>query len=34
MANKISFGKKKPGKAKKSIGPKEKKTSKYRGQGK
>jgi len=34
MANKITFGKKKPGKAKKSRGPKEKKSSKYRGQGK
>ena len=33
MANKISFGKKKPGKAKKSIGPKEKHKKKNVGQG-
>lgn len=31
--NKISFGKRKAGKAKKSSGPKDKKVSKYRGQG-
>jgi hypothetical protein len=30
----ISFGKRKGGKAKKSSGPKERKVSKYRGQGK
>lgn len=33
-ARKISFGKRKSGKAKKSSGPKDKKVSKYRGQGK
>jgi len=33
-ARKISFGKRKGGKAKKSSGPKDKKVSKYRGQGK
>jgi hypothetical protein len=32
-ANKISFGKRKSGKAKKSSGPKDKKVSKYQGQG-
>lgn len=31
--NKISFGKRKGGKARKSKGPKDKKVSKYRGQG-
>lgn len=31
---KISFGKRKGGKAKKTSGPKEKAVSKYRGQGK
>jgi hypothetical protein len=31
---KISFGKRKGGKAKKSSGPKDKQVSKYRGQGK
>lgn len=31
---KITFGKRKSGKAKKSSGPKDKKVSKYRGQGK
>jgi len=30
---KITFGKRKNGKAKKSRGPKDKKTSQYRGQG-
>jgi hypothetical protein len=30
---KVSFGKRKSGKAKKSKGPKEKNVSKYRGQG-
>jgi len=33
-SNKITFGKRKCGKAKKSSGPKDKKVSKYRGQGK
>ena len=33
-SRKITFGKRKGGKAKKSSGPKERKTSKYRGQGK
>lgn len=33
-ARKVSFGKRKEGKAKKSSGPKDKKVSKYRGQGK
>jgi hypothetical protein len=33
-SRKISFGKRKGGKAKKSSGPKDKKVSKYRGQGK
>lgn len=33
-ANKVSFGKRKGGKAKKSTGPKDKPTSKYKGQGK
>jgi hypothetical protein len=32
-AHKITFGKRKKGKAKKSRGPKDKKVSKYRGQG-
>lgn len=33
QANKVTFGKRKGGKAKKGRGPKEKRTSKYRGQG-
>lgn len=33
-SRKITFGKRKGGKAKKSSGPKDKKVSKYRGQGK
>jgi hypothetical protein len=33
-SRKIVFGKRKGGKAKKSSGPKERKVSKYRGQGK
>ena len=33
-AKKISFGRRKGGKAKKSSGPKDKKVSKYQGQGK
>ena len=33
-ANKVSFGKRKGGKAKKSKGPKDKQISKYKGQGK
>lgn len=33
-SRKITFGKRKCGKAKKSSGPKERKVSKYRGQGK
>jgi hypothetical protein len=33
-ANKVSFGKRKGGKASKSRGPKDKKVSKYIGQGK
>jgi hypothetical protein len=33
-ANKISFGKRKGGKASKSRGPKDKRVSKYIGQGK
>lgn len=33
-ARKITFGKRKGGKASKSKGPKDKKVSKYRGQGK
>lgn len=33
-AKKISFGKRKKGSAKKTTGPKDKKVSKYRGQGK
>ena len=33
-SRKITFGKRKGGKAKKSSGPKERKVSKYRGQGK
>jgi hypothetical protein len=33
-ANKVSFGKRKGGKAAKSKGPKDKNISKYRGQGK
>ena len=32
-ANKVSFGKRKGGKARKSKGPKDKAVSKYRGQG-
>jgi len=32
-SNKLTFGKRKGGKAKKSRGPKQKKVSKYRGQG-
>jgi len=32
-SRKITFGKRKGGKAKKSSGPKERKVSKYRGQG-
>lgn len=32
--NKMTFGKRKGGKAKKSSGPKDKHVSKYRGQGK
>jgi hypothetical protein len=32
-ANKVSFGKRKGGKAKKSKGPKDKNVSKYRSQG-
>jgi hypothetical protein len=32
-AFKVSFGKRKGGKAKKSSGPKDKKVSKYQGQG-
>jgi len=32
-SRKISFGKRKGGKAKKTKGPKDKKVSKYRGQG-
>ena len=32
-ARKISFGKRKKGSAKKTRGPKDKKVSKYRGQG-
>ncbi len=32
-ARKITFGKRKGGKVKKSRGPKDKKVSKYRGQG-
>ena len=32
-AIKITFGKRKSGKARKSSGPKDKKVSKYRGQG-
>lgn len=34
IANKVSFGKRKGGKAKKSKGPKDKPISKYKGQGK
>lgn len=33
-SHKLNFGKRKGGKAKKSSGPKDKKVSKYRGQGK
>ena len=33
-SRKISFGKRKAGKASKTRGPKDKKVSKYRGQGK
>jgi len=33
-SRKITFGKRKGGKAKKSSGPKDKKVSKYQGQGK
>jgi hypothetical protein len=33
-ANKVSFGKRKGGKAAKSKGPKDKNISKYKGQGK
>lgn len=33
-SNKISFGKRKNGKYRKSSGPKDKSVSKYRGQGK
>ena len=33
-SRKISFGKRKKGKAKKTSGPKDKAVSKYRGQGK
>lgn len=33
-SRKVSFGKRKGGKARKSRGPKDKKVSKYRGQGK
>ena len=33
-SRKITFGKRKGGKAKKSSGPKDRKVSKYRGQGK
>ena len=33
-SNKITFGKRKGGKAKKSSGPKDKRVSLYRGQGK
>ena len=33
-SRKITFGKRKGGKAKKASGPKERKVSKYRGQGK
>lgn len=33
-SRKVSFGKRKGGKAAKSSGPKDKKVSKYRGQGK
>jgi len=33
-SRKISFGKRKKGSAKKTSGPKDKKVSKYRGQGK
>jgi hypothetical protein len=32
-SRKVTFGKRKGGKAKKSRGPKDKKVSKYRGQG-
>jgi len=32
-SRKITFGKRKGGKAKKSSGPKDRKSSKYRGQG-
>lgn len=32
--NKLSFGKRKGGKAKKTLSPKDKEISKYRGQGK
>ena len=32
-SNKLTFGKRKGGKAKKSRGPKQKRISKYRGQG-
>lgn len=32
-SNKISFGKRKTGKAKKTSGPKDKPTKKYKGQG-
>ena len=32
-SNKVSFGKRKTGKAKKTSGPKVKEVSKYRGQG-
>jgi len=33
-SNKLSFGKRKGGKARKSKGPKDKNVSKYKGQGK
>lgn len=33
-SRKVSFGKRKGGKARKSRGPKDKKVSRYRGQGK
>ncbi len=33
-SNKVAFGKRKGGKAKKSNGPKDKPNSKYKGQGK
>lgn len=33
-SRKVTFGKRKGGKARKSRGPKDKKVSKYRGQGK